>query len=185
MLKSLFIYEAYEVKISPEALMLKPFKKLYDRDKSKSKENAMMELAFCYFYADPRSPYMDYIDENERLEIIKESEGLPEKWKIDKDVQAAIDFYKSFTPISSGLLEDMKVAVMKLRDYLKTINLKATDDNGKPLLTLQSVVSALKQVPELVKSINDAEKSIREEMKQSARMRGSQEKSIMDEGLDD
>jgi len=42
----LFKYEGYEVKVAPEALTLKPFKKLWDRDKSKTKEKAFMELSF-------------------------------------------------------------------------------------------------------------------------------------------
>ena len=39
-----FKYEGYEVRVAPEALTLKPFKKLWNRDKSKDKEKAMMEL---------------------------------------------------------------------------------------------------------------------------------------------
>ena len=37
----LFNYEGYNLKVEPEALLLTPFKKLWDRDKSKLKETAM------------------------------------------------------------------------------------------------------------------------------------------------
>ena len=45
----LFKYEGFEVRVAPEALTLKPFKKIWDRDKGKSKERALSELAFLYF----------------------------------------------------------------------------------------------------------------------------------------
>lgn len=37
----LFAYKDFQVTISEEALILKPFKKLWDRDRSKKKEKAM------------------------------------------------------------------------------------------------------------------------------------------------
>ena len=42
----LFKYEGYKIVISEEALILKPFKKLWDRDKSNDKGKALMELSF-------------------------------------------------------------------------------------------------------------------------------------------
>ena len=40
----LFQYEGYEVKVSPEALLLAPFKAIYKRDKHKDKTLARMFL---------------------------------------------------------------------------------------------------------------------------------------------
>jgi hypothetical protein len=50
----------------------------------------------CLFFADPRSDYQYIVDEDERIKAIKEGEGLPDKWVPDKQVLAAIDFYKQF-----------------------------------------------------------------------------------------
>jgi len=36
----LFKYEDYDISIEPEALLLKPFKEIWKRDKSKSKDRA-------------------------------------------------------------------------------------------------------------------------------------------------
>ena len=63
----LFKYEGYKIVISEEALILKPFKKLWDRDKSNDKGKALMELSFIYFFCDPRSDYQYLVDEEERL----------------------------------------------------------------------------------------------------------------------
>ena len=53
----LFKYEGYNLNISEEALALKPFRAIWVRDKSASKERAIMELGYCYFMEDPRSDY--------------------------------------------------------------------------------------------------------------------------------
>ena len=44
----LFEYKDFKLKIADEALTLKAFKDLHDRDKSKGKEIAFKELAFIY-----------------------------------------------------------------------------------------------------------------------------------------
>ena len=45
----LFKYEGYKLNISEEALLLKPFKEIWQRDKSKSKDRAFQELGYIYF----------------------------------------------------------------------------------------------------------------------------------------
>ena len=67
----LFSYEGFKVVISEEALLLKPFKTIWNRDKSKDKNRALQELGFIYFFCDPRSDYQYLIDEEEREKSIK------------------------------------------------------------------------------------------------------------------
>lgn len=53
----LFKKEGYEIVISDEAYSLKPFRMIWNRDRSKSKEKALMELGYIYHFSDPRSDY--------------------------------------------------------------------------------------------------------------------------------
>ena len=69
-------YENYTLTFEPEILTLKVFKKLHQRDKTKDKHKFIEELGFIYFYADPRSDYQIYTDEDERKKQIEEGEGL-------------------------------------------------------------------------------------------------------------
>jgi len=62
----LFKYEGYNLSISEEAILLKPFKAIWNRDKSKGKQVALQELGFVYFMEDPRSDYKMYLDREER-----------------------------------------------------------------------------------------------------------------------
>jgi hypothetical protein len=177
----LFKYEAYKVTISEEAFALKPFKAIWNRDRSTSKDKAILELGFIYFMVDPRSDYQYIDDIEQRKKAIKEGEGLPEAWEPDKLVVEAMEFYSKFKPISSLLLEDTRFAINKLRALLREIDLDARDDKGKPIYTLNTITSTIKQIPSLVKDLDEAEKAIAKEISQSNKVRGAQEKSMYED----
>lgn len=179
----LFKYEGYKLEISEEAMLLKPFKKIVNRDRSQKKETAMMELGFIYFMCDPRSDYQYLTDEEERAAAIKLGEGFPEDWKPDKLIEEAMNFYKEFKSDAILLLEDTKAVIFKLRTQLKELDLTATDDKGKPLYPLNQVTQTIRQLPELAKAVSDAERAINEELKNQSRMRGGQEKTVMEDGV--
>lgn len=172
-------YEGYKVVIEPELLTLKPFKQIWTRDKTVNKDKALAEIAFIYFMTDPRSDYQYLVDDKERMEAIKEGEGLPPKWEPDRIVTGAMEFYKSFKPISALLLEDTRFMVDKYRKRLK-----AQEFDELEIKDLKEAGALIKQIPSLVKDLNEAEKALNSEMRESGRMRGQGEKSLMDDSLD-
>lgn len=177
----LFRYEGYKLHISEEAFVLKPFKEIWNRDKSKNKDKALQELGYIYFMCDPRSDYQYIVDEDDRAKAIKEGEGIDSKWKPDNKVIMAMEFYKQFKPVSALLLEDTRVAVDKLRQLLRNIDLTEVDDKGKPIYTLNTVTATIKQIPSLVKDLDEAEKAIAKEIIESDKVRGAQEKSMYED----
>ena len=177
----LFKYEGYKITISEEALLLKPFKTIWKRDRSQNKEKALAELGFIYFFCDIRSDYQYIVDEETRKESIKEGEGLPADWQPDEAVLEAMNFYNTFKPTSALLLEDTRFAVDKLRKLLREIDLNQTDDKGKPIYTLNTITATIKQVPALVRDLDEAERSIAKEIAQNDKARGSQTKSIYED----
>lgn len=177
----LFKYEGYRITISEEALLLKPFKAIWKRDKTANKEKALMELGFIYFFCDARSDYQYIVDEDARKESIKEGEGLPKNWEPDAQILEAMEFYNTFKPTSALLLEDTRFAVDKLRKLLREIDLNQTDDKGKPIYTLNTITATIKQVPSLVRDLDEAERSIAKEIAQSDKARGAQTKSIYED----
>lgn len=176
----LLSYEGFKVVIAPEALALKPFRTLWNRDRTKSKDRAISELGYIYFFSDPRSEYQYIIDDDERAAAVKEGLGLSPKWKPDKEVVAAMGLYGSFTSTAALLLQDTRYAVDKLRTLLRDIDLSATDKNGKPLYTLNVITATIKQVPSLVRDLDDAEKQLNEQLKESGDAVGNAEMSILD-----
>lgn len=179
----LFKYESYQVTIEPEALLLKPFKVIWNRDRSKTKQTAMNELGFVYFFTDPRSDYQYITDEDERINAIREGEGLPDKWKPDSKVLDAIEFYKQFKPTSALLLDATRVIVSKLIDHMKTIDLEDVDKNGKPIYALNTVTATIDKVPSLVIKLDEAEKAVASDLRAEGRMRGQGEKTVFEDNL--
>jgi hypothetical protein len=181
----LFKYESYKVSISEEALALKPFKQLWNRDRTVNKDRATAELSYVYFMEDPSSDYQYIVDRDDRSQAIIEGEGLDSKWKPDKMVQEAMKFYASFKTTSALILEDTRYAADNLRKSLRNINLEEVDDKGRPIYTVASIISAIKQVPQLVKELSEAERAIAKEMAENnGRVRGQKAKSIFEDGLD-
>ena len=55
------------------------------------------------------------------------------------------------------------------------------DDKGRPIYTLNTIVATIKQVPSLVKDLDDAERAIAKEIVQNDKIRGSAEKSMYED----
>jgi len=179
----LFKYEGYNLSISEEALALKPFRDIWKRDKSKDKERAIQELGYIYFMEDTRSDYQVYVDKEERSAQIKLGEGFRDTWKPDKLVLEAQEFYAGFKSEAALLLEDIRAAITKLREYIKTIDLNAVDDRGKPIYTLNTYTATIKQIPELITSLDEAERTISKETLTKDKVRGSVEKAMFEDDL--
>ena len=177
----LLTYEGYNLTIDPMALTLKPFKTIWTRDKSAKKDKAIQEIAYIYFMEDPRSDYQYIVDREERDKQIREGEGIKATWRPDSVVKEATQLYASFKTPSALLLEDTRIAVDKLRQLLRDIDLNALDDKGKPIYTLNTITSTIKQIPGLIKDLDEAERALAKEIAQSDKVRGAQEKSIYED----
>lgn len=178
-------FKNFEVVPTEECFLIKPIRQLYYKDKSKTKDTFLTQLSVIYFLADPRSTYSYIIDPAERLKMIIEQEGLPSNFKIDATLQNAIDCYQTHTKTASSLLlESTKIAVEKVREFLKNVDLNEMDDKGKPKYTINSITTAIKQIPQLAKDLAEAEKAITKEIEEVGRARGGNEsKKAFEDGI--
>lgn len=174
----LFKYEAYEVTVEPEALLLAPFKALYDRDKHGDKSLAKQELAYIYFMADPRSDYQYLVDAEVRSEEIIKGLGMPKKWKPDEAVNRAMSFYESFKPTSAGLLEDTRYFVDSFRKELRE---RSTTLNQLEMKDLKEAMNLVKQVPNLARDLDEAERTLSKDIINESKARGSQTKALLED----
>nr|DAI06278.1 MAG TPA: hypothetical protein [Crassvirales sp.] len=171
-------YEGYRLSFEPEILTLKVFKKLYTRDRTKDKSRFLQELGLIYFYADPRSDYQYLIDEDERLKAIVEGEGLPNDFRIDKDLQSAIDYYSTFKTTSALLLEDTRAMI---EGYRKKIKELTTEMESLEIKEIKDLGMIIKQIPSLIKDLDEAEKAVTKEIVQNDKVRGAVEKSMYED----
>lgn len=178
-------FEDYELKVADEALLVKPIRKLYNKDRSKDKENFFSAMSVVYFMSDPSSPYMYIPDEKKRLNEIKKQEGLPKEWKLTSEIAEIIEINKKLViTASTEALRSSRLMVSKLSEYLEGIDFYAMDKNGKPLYPLNTITSTIKQIPDLVKALTEAERAVEQEQKAESRARGGAAKSIFEDGIE-
>ena len=87
-----------EVVIDPARLIIPEFKKLWKRDKTKDKRNALKEISYITFLFDlsADNPYRGY-NEQDRDEILKRDLFNNINWKPDVDVLDAINKFKDLS----------------------------------------------------------------------------------------
>ena len=177
-------YENYQLKIEDELFLLKPFRSLHNADRTANKDKFMSFLTILYFTYDPRSDYSYIVDDDLRLKEVCESNGY-EIPKFSKNELACIELYKKLTTtISTELLKSTKVAVDKVRKFLEDIDLTEADDKGRLIYPINTVTSAIKQVPQLAKEVQEAEKIVAKEIEEQGRARGGNEnKKLFEDGI--
>lgn len=173
----LFKLENWKVEISPEALTITDFKNLVKRDKSRTKENAINELAFIFFFCDSRSDYLYIDDPSERMESIKTDLCLPKKWKPDDLVTKAMETYlKLSVTVYSVALDDIRVAIRKITQNLRDADYKNMDAGD-----INKSTGSIKQVGPLLKEFKTLEREVLAEIEEEST--SSKDKTILDSGF--
>ena len=158
-------YENYQVIPTEECFMIKPLRALFNEDTSTNKEFFMQQISYIYFMVDPRSPYMDILDSEDREEKVKLDCGLTENFKPSNKLIKAMSFYKEITTTTSmKLLNSMRNSIIKICDYLDNVDLYAEDKQGKPKYTIDKIISATDKAPQLAKRLQETEKLVAQEI---------------------
>jgi len=182
---NLFEIQEDQVTFSPQALMLAPFRAIWDKDKTKAKEQANAELAALYFWVDYKSDFSEIIDVEEKLSIIKSViVGIDENWEPDEIFNEACEFYKSRqeTP-ATLLLEDARSAVNSVRDFLRTIDM-SEEVGGKPKHDIKKIIDSLGQLHKVTEALYELENQVKKQIQQKDdSMRGKKEKSTFEDGI--
>lgn len=157
----LFIIEKNKVIASPEALLVKEFKDIWDSDKSLSKDRAVSELAYVYFTTDYKSIYQSYPEGEIRDNKIKEDIIRDKNWKQPDLITIAIKKYEELqeTP-TLRMLKGARKAANVITSYYE--NLKEDKIDGR---TVTSITTSLSKIGEVVDSLDKLEQQIRRETK--------------------
>ena len=116
---NIFEVKNFKVVFSPQALMLKPFREIWDLDPSKEKEIATAELSYVYYMCDDRSDYQYVLDAEERHDnIVKEIDLLGSNWIKGAYIDRAMDFYrKSSETTTTRLLRSTRGVIDKISHF--------------------------------------------------------------------
>lgn len=180
----LLTFENYEVKPAPEALLVRPIRKLYNQDRSKNKEHFMQQMSYLYFMCDPRSTYAYMIDEEEREKSILEQEGLPEDFKPSSTLVEAMQIYAKHTETSSSrLLTSIRVAIDALVEEMNDAKelLGERTDKGARVTKTNDLITSINNVMKMIPQLQDLEKKVAAEISEKeTRAKGAENKMFED-----
>ena len=178
-------YRDYKVSPTPEAFLVRPIRKMYNSDRSKSKELFMQQLAYLYFMVDPRSPYIEIPDEDDRKTEICKQEGLPENFRPSSDLQSAMEMYEKLTITSSKrLLEATRTAADALKKELESSEslLAERTDKGARVTKPNDIIAVMERLLKVIPQLQDLERKVDSEIRETTRARGT-ENTLFEDGV--
>lgn len=171
--------EDFQLKVADEALLVKPIRRLFNMDRSQSKEQFYKQMSVLYFVYSPSSNYAYIIDEKERMKEVLSQEGIDD-FKPTQEFKAAVEVYKKLTKTSSSeLLSDVRLTIEKVRQALNSVDFDSLEEKDK-VSAINTVTTVVSKIPKLVKDLAEAEKAVAKELEEQNNARGSQELSVGD-----
>lgn len=181
----LFEIKNDQVAFNPMVATLKPFKVLWDRDKTKGKTVATAELAAVYFYTDYKSDFSTILDDVEKLNLIKSViVGMNEKWEPDSKFHEACKFYNEMQETHTTLLlQDAQFAVVSVRKFLRSLDM-SEEVNGKPKHDLKKTIESLGALNKVTESLDALEEQVKKQIREKQdTIRGGRAKATFEDGI--
>jgi len=167
-MKGLLSLNNEALNISPEALVVVEFNRIWKKDKSKEKNHALKELAYIYHTTDYQSIYRNYHPDM-REEKIKLDIFGDRKWSPDVDIIKAQDKYRELqTTLSMEILNDIEFGLDKLRMYFRNAEFE-DDENGA---AAKNFIANVKAMGDLIKGIKSLREEVEKELTDQMQLRG-------------
>lgn len=165
----------------PELLLIKEFKALLDRDKTKNKEKAFRELTYIHLAISWDSPYSQYSTQERHEEALMDA-GITEKEFNDPIFREACRKYRNLLESNKSikLLNAARNAADQFVEYFETIlNLEERDVNGKPIFSAEKAMKEMAQLSKVHEQLSILEAQVKSQMEISSGTRAG-----VDEGFD-
>jgi len=161
----LFTFDKNQVTVRPHTLLIKEFKVIWDRDRSKNKE--------LFYIADYKSIYLSTAPE-ERSAILIDDLNL-KNWKPDSVIEDAIKKYADLQKtMSMRFLDSQRQALEQLMLYFKNIKY---ENISKPSELSKSMTDTAK----ILESIDKIEERIRKELSSKGKTMGDREIGLFED----
>lgn len=166
-----FLFTVSEKTVTPtvEALMVSPFKEIWERDGTKQKTRAISEFTFIEFMTSQKktNPYRGYTDGQREKKIV--SMLFPgEEWTPDDLVKEGIQMMDDFQYNASptyGYYMAARKGAEKLKKFFLTFDMNEVNArNGNPIYKPRDITSALKDTEDVLMKLNKLEKKVEEEL---------------------
>lgn len=156
-----------------EILLVKEFKTLFDRDKSKTKDQVFKELTYIYLAIDWKSPYSQYTELERHEEALRDS-GITEEEFNNPEFREACRKYRALQDSNKSIkmLNAAKSAVDRFIDYFEVIvDLNERDQNGKPIFSAEKVMKEVSSLNKVHQELIDLENAVKKELTEQSTLR--------------
>ena len=153
-----------------EILLVREFKNLFDKDKSKDKSQAFKELTYIYLALDWKSPYSQYTELERHEEALRDS-GLTEEEFNNPVFREACRKYRALQDSNKSIkmLNAAKTAVDRFIDYFEVIvDLNERDQNGKPIFSAEKVMKEVSNLTKVHQELIDLENAVKKELSEQS-----------------
>lgn len=179
----LFKIEGGVVKPTEHALIISPYKDLWDRDPDPAKTQAIKEFTFIELNCSYKksNPFKGYPD-GKREEAILKNIFKEEEVTIDIEEELMVEgvnLYKRLREEASPVIQyylSSKKGAEKMIQWLEDFDMSEVNPrNGMPLYKPREITSALKDSYDVMKTLNALEEKVYEEIFESVKTRGNKE----------
>lgn len=173
---NVFIYDNGNNKLEinePEILLIKEFKALSDRDKTKNKSRLWKELTYIYLAIDWKSLYNQYTEQERHQEALNDS-GITEEEFNDPLFREACRKYKALQDSNKSIkmLKAAMNATDQFIDYFTDIvDLNERDMNGKPVFTAEKVMKEVGMLNKVHEELITLENRVKKELAEKSTLR--------------
>lgn len=157
----------------PEILLIKEFKALSDRDKTKNKTRLWKELTYIYLAIDWKSLYNQYSEQERHQEALSDS-GITETEFNDPLFREACRKYKALQDSNKSIkmLRAAMTAADQFIDYFTDIvDLNERDVNGKPIFTAEKVMKEVGMLNKVHEELITLENRVKKELAEKSTLR--------------
>lgn len=172
----LFKFTGKVVYPNEETLLIEPYKKIWSRDKSENKEQAMKEFSYMEFMTSllASNPYIGY-DERRRhrqlcKDIMMDADYVPDEL-VELGMQKIREFQQDASPSLSFYEASLK-GINKLKTFFNTFNMNERNDKGFPIFKPKEITSALLDVDKAIASLYTLKKKVEEEVFEAVKTKG-------------
>ena len=173
----LFTVENGIAKPTTEALLLSPYKEIWERDKSKDKQLAIKEFTYIEFMTSQleTNPFNGYADEVRHT--ILQMKLFNESWKpdllIEKGMVELSTFQKEASPTYSYYISVLK-ASQKMKDFFDNFDMNEKNDRtGLPVYKPGDITRAMIDTDKVLQNIHAMKKKVEQEVFEQTKTKGN------------
>lgn len=164
---------------SVHALLIEPFKSIWEADNSKSKENAIKVFTYIELVCSPKksNPFFGY-SEVERPGKVKKEVFNDENYYTTDFMMQGVMKYNELLEIASptySLFISSLAAAEELKENLKSIDLGERTNAGTAVTKPKDITSALKEIPDVMRSLEAMRNKVHSELAEETKTRNQRE----------